>query len=126
MISFEDAGTILDEIAEELPEEFYRELNGGIVLLHRSKLHARSLDPSRLYILGQYHYQPRGLGRYIEIYYGSFRRVYGHLDPERQKEELRRVLLHEFTHHIESLAGERGLEIKDAIRMEEYRKKFNQ
>jgi hypothetical protein len=43
------------------------------------------------------------------------------LDAEGQKAELRRILRHEFTHHLESLAGEKGLEIKDRIEIEKYK-----
>ena len=59
-------------------------------------------------------------GRMIKIYYGSFERMYSWMDEEQLTEELREVLRHEFTHHIESLAGERGLEIKDEIQLQEY------
>ena len=31
------------------------------------------------------------------------------------------VLLHEFRHHLESLAGERDLEIEDAVELTQYR-----
>ena len=124
MITFEEVGTILDDIADSLPDEFYKRLNGGIILLPEAKLHPESRNSADLYIMGEYHHDPRGLGRYISIYYGSFMRMYAHSDPQTQREQLQKVLLHEFTHHIESLAGERGLEIKDAISMEKYRKKF--
>ena len=124
MITFDEVGTILDDIADELPDEFYTLLNGGIVLLPEAKLHPESKSPANLYILGEYHHDPRGLGRYISIYYGSFTRMYAYADLDTQRQQLKRVLLHEFTHHIESLAGERGLEIKDAIHMENYLKKF--
>jgi hypothetical protein len=60
------------------------------------------------------------MGRYITIYYGSFSHVYGHLEKKALKEQLRETLKHEFTHHIESLAGERGLEIKDARYIADY------
>ncbi|MDR1754967.1 MAG: hypothetical protein LBR74_08745, partial [Eubacterium sp.] len=66
-------------------------------------------------------HEPYGLGRYINIYYGSFVRARGYLDAEGQKAELRRILRHEFTHHLESLAGEKGLEIKDRIEIEKYK-----
>ena len=33
ILSFDAVGDLLDELAEEFPEEFYRELNGGISLL---------------------------------------------------------------------------------------------
>ena len=124
---------MLDDIADEIPEEFYRELNGGVFLLPDTKMHPDSMGvedktgPENLYILGEYHNDRKGmggLGRYIVIYYGSFIRLYPNLRPQRQKEELRRVLIHEFTHHLESLAGERGLEIKDAVKLEKYRQRF--
>ena len=128
-ITFEEVGTMLDDIAEEIPKEFYRELNGGVFLLPETKMHPESAKNTadNLYILGEYHNDRKGmggLGRYIVIYYGSFIKLYACLRPEQQKEHLRRVLIHEFTHHLESLAGERGLEIKDAQRINEYKKRF--
>ena len=124
MVTFEEAGEMLDEIADELPETFYRELNGGIILLPETKRHSES---GSLFILGEYNNDRKGyggLGRYIAIYYGSFMSLYAHLNPAQMKEELRRVLVHEFTHHIESLAGDRSLEIKDAKNMAKYRRKY--
>lgn len=116
MLSFEATGELLDKIAEKFPEEFYRELNGGISLLHRSKRNRAGPD---LYVLGEYCYD--AMGRYINIYYGSFAAVYGNESDERLEEELYATLSHEFTHHMESLAGERGLVDKDEQFMEEYR-----
>jgi hypothetical protein len=69
--------------------------------------------------LGEY-IRRRDLGNYINIYYGSINRVYPNLPHDRLKKELRRVLVHEFTHHVECLAGERWLEIKDEIDMADY------
>jgi len=133
-ITFEEAGEMLDDIAEEIPEDFYRELNGGIFLSPDVKIHPESRggginkkSPEDLYILGEYHNDRKGmggLGRYIAIYYGSFIKLYGNLSPDRQKEQLRRVLIHEFTHHLESLAGEKGLAVKDAQQMELYRQRY--
>jgi hypothetical protein len=120
MITIDEAEVMLNEIAAELPPEFFRELNGGILLLPEQKLHSKHIQ-SDLFTLGEYH-DERGLGKYIIIYYGSMLRVFGHLSPARFKEELKETLLHEFTHHLESLAGERGLEIKDEIEMEKYRR----
>ena len=120
MVTMEEAGIILDEIAGELPIEFYNKLNGGILLLPQAKLHPEHKG-NDLYILGQYCYS-NTMGRYITIYYGSFEKLYGHLEPKQFKEELRRTLIHEFTHHVESLAGDKSLEIKDKKRMSEYRK----
>ena len=118
MISLEEMEEMLDEIAVGFPQELYRELNGGIVLLPEAKLNPVS-SKNDLYILGEYH-RDGNMGRYITIYYGSFMRIYGHLGKESLKEQLIHTLKHEFTHHVESLAGERGLEIKDARYLADY------
>lgn len=120
MVTIEEAGLMLDEIAQELPEEFYRQLNGGILLLPNAKAHPEARGDGDLFIMGEYTHSPT-LGRYITIYFGSFERVYAHLTPEAFKAQLKRVLVHEFTHHLENLAGDRSLEHKDARDMERYR-----
>jgi len=128
VVTFEEVGVMLDDIAEEIPKDFYRELNGGVFVVPDVKKHPESADKhDNLYILGEYHNDRKGmggLGRYIVIYYGSFIRLFSHLDPEQQKEQLRRVLIHEFTHHLESMAGEQGLAIKDEQQMEIYRQRY--
>jgi len=121
MVTIDEAEVMLGEISEELPPEFYEKLNGGILLLPEAKMHPAS-TANHLYILGEYH-RNWDMGRYIAIYFGSFERLYGHLPPEQFREKLRKTLFHEFTHHIESLAGERGLEIKDEERMRKYRRR---
>ena len=118
MISLEEMEVMLDEIASGFPEGLYRELNGGILLLPEAKLNPISKDKD-LYILGEYHID-RNMGRYIIIYYGSFLQIYGHLGREALKEQLIHTLKHEFTHHLESLAGERGLEIEDDQYIKDY------
>ncbi|MDR1688567.1 MAG: metallopeptidase family protein [Clostridiales bacterium] len=123
MVSFDEAAQMLDEIAGEFPAEFYKELNGGINLLPDTKMHPQAGDDGALYIVGEYFRDLRGLGRYINIYFGSFEFLYGSYPKARQKAELRRILRHEFTHHIESLAGERGLEIKDFQDLERYKRR---
>lgn len=120
MVTIDRAHRLLDQIAEELPAELYKELNGGILLLPEAKIspHATADD---LYILGEY--QSGGsMGRLIRIYYGSFEKLFGYLEEEELKEKLRETLFHEFTHHLESLAGERDLEIQDAKQLARYRK----
>ena len=121
MVTFEETGAILDDLAAELPQEFFRHLNGGIVLLPQSKLHSASTGSHPLYIMGEYHHEPFGLGRYIAIYYGSFLRVHGADTPQTHRERLRNTLRHEFTHHMESLSGECGLELRDAEVLRAYR-----
>ena len=113
---------ILDKIAEELPEELFRELNLGIILLPEHKIHPESRDEGKLYIMGEY---VRSMaGRHIAIYYGSFEKVYNGYPIETIEEKLRETLYHEFTHHLESLAGEKDLEIEDAEDLARYRGKY--
>ena len=121
MTTYEEMETVLDKMVSELPMDLFRELNGGVILLPDIKMHEESTRRDNLFILGEYHYDPRGLGRYITIYYGSFMQLYARLAPERQEDKLRRVLYHEFTHHLESLAGERDLEIQDARELLEFK-----
>lgn len=117
--SIDEVHTILDEIAEEIPKEFFEQLNEGIILLPEHKIHPESSARNNLYIMGEY---CRSItGRNIVIYYGSFERIYGGLSIDCLSERLKDTLLHEFTHHLESLAGEKGLEIKDAYDMKRYR-----
>lgn len=119
--SIDEVHEILDDISERLPEAFFKELNEGIVLLPEVKLHPESRSDNKLYIMGQY--VRSFTGRHIAIFYGSFRRVYPNISREKLKVKLRDTLVHEFTHHMESLAGEKGLEIKDAEDMNNYRNK---
>ena len=120
MLTFEEVGAILDGIAEELPREFFKELNGGVLLLPEA-----CQDPGDaeydLYTMGEYVHDE--MGRYIVIYYGSFAALYEDedLSPEEFREELKETLIHEFTHHLESLADERGLDDEDEQEMERFR-----
>jgi len=126
LITYDETRMMLDDIAGELPEAFYKMLNGGIVLLPEVKFHPYDNGSGHLYTLGEYHNDRPGyggLGRYITIYYGSFVRLYGHAAPEKQRIELRKVLIHEFTHHLESLAGDISLQVKDAHELARYKEK---
>ena len=117
MFSIDEINDMLDDIASELPGEIFRELNGGVSLLRETKL--SSADPGGgLYTLGEYRRDQ--MGRYILIYYGSICAVHGGSAPGQMREALKKVLTHELTHHLESLAGERDLEIKDELDLDEY------
>lgn len=108
-----------DSITSELPEEFFKGLNGGVVIAERAKLHKKSLPERPLYILGEYrHGGPEGC--YITLYYGSFLKTKGHLRGKELEDELRRVILHEFRHHLEIRAGEHDLEYEDDLSIAEY------
>ena len=112
MVSIDEAQEILDQVAEGLPKEFYKELNGGIYLKPEVRM-SREPWAKNLYTLGEYNYS-HSMGRYIDIFYGSFQYVFGeHTSRETIAEELRNTLLHEFRHHLEDLAGENALEKED-------------
>ena len=121
ILSFDQVGDLLDEMAEEFPEAFYRARNGGISLLP-DVVEDPEAGAEELYILGEYCNDM--MGKYINLYYGSFEALARLEDwtQEDWEDELYTTLAHEFTHHVEGLAGERGLEIRDQLELEEYRR----
>ena len=118
--NIEEVHNMLDEIAEEIPSEFFKDLNEGVVLLPQYKVHPESMGSKVLYIMGEYSISITG--RNIKMYYGSFKRVHRNRTREYIYNELKETLVHEFTHHLESLAGEKGLEIKDKEALKKYGK----
>ena len=117
LFSIDEIHDMLDDIAAELPEEIFRELNGGVSLLPETK--RNTVDPDGgLYTLGEYRQDQ--MGRYIVLYYGSISTVHGNETQEEMRANLKKLLTHELTHHVESLAGERDLEIKDEIQINKY------
>jgi len=94
---------MLDAACEALPQEIFKDLNGGVNLMPDVKK-----DGSGGIILGLYHHD--AMGRYVEIFYGSIRELYGDIPAEKFRERLTKTLHHELTHHIEGLAGDRSLE----------------
>ena len=111
MISIDRFEEILSDLAEEIPQSFYEELNGGIVVEPGYLLHPEDR---------QYRIDP-AMGKYIVMYYGSFKRAYRHLDEDELTEEMRKVLRHEFRHHVEGRAGVRDLEVWDAEQIAMYK-----
>lgn len=118
MLTIDEMQEVLEKIVEEVPEAFFRELNGGIQLLPDTVIAPEAVDGD-LFTLGEY-CEDSFMGRYIVLYYGSFAEVFHDADDETVAEELKDTLFHEFTHHMESLAGEFGLEVKDAERLAAY------
>lgn len=121
MISLERFEEITEEITGTLPEEFFRELHGGVIVREQVKIHPAARD-NDLFVMGEYH-RDRYLGRFVVLYYGSFAACFWYLTEEALRKKLRRVILHEFRHHLESLAGERDLEIEDARELSAYLQK---
>ena len=115
MLTYAESEEAVAQMVEELPQEILDGLNCGVILRPDTLY-----DDDGLLILGQYHVEPMGLGRYVTINYGSMVVVYGHLSKNAFRKKLRYVLHHELTHHLESLAGDRSLEIQDAIDKRKY------
>ena len=120
MLTFDEVGALLDDMAEEFPPVFFNELNGGVCLLPEARPDPE-FRPGEMYILGEYCNDM--MGRYINLYYGSFAALAEREEwtQEDWEDELWETFSHEFTHHMEGLAGERGLEIKDEAFLEEQR-----
>ena len=102
MLSTADYSRILSRLLDELPAEFFRELSGGVIVSEAAPIpdYARAGD---LYTLGQYQFS-HGM-RQIVMYKGSFDRVYPHAEEAEAVPLLRKVLRHEFRHHLEYLGG---------------------
>jgi len=102
MISAEEYSRLLSELMDELPEEFFRELSGGVIVSDAVQIpdYAREDD---LVVLGEYHVSS-GM-RQIILYRGSFNRAHPDADAAQARTILRGVLRHEFRHHMESLGG---------------------
>ena len=122
VLTIDEVQDMLENMAADLPEWVYNDLNGGILLLPDEVLAPESVEDD-LFTLGEYVCDEM-MGRYIVIYYGSFRALFSEEPRETWEDELRETLRHEFTHHVESLAGERGLEIKDEEELREYFKEI--
>ena len=119
MPTLDEAREMLDGLIAELPGEIFARLNGGVLLLPDVKLSPEAVADD-LYTLGEYEHSHH-MGRTVRIYYGSILRAHGDLPPERLRKTLREVLHHELTHHLESMAGERGLEMDDALHLAWYK-----
>ena len=120
MLSIEEYKSIVSQLMDELPEAFFRELSGGVVVSEDTEIPDYAVG-SDLYTLGKY--RTYSGTRQIVLYKGSFDRVYPQADPEKAMEVLRGVLRHEFRHHLESLGGVRGsssLEAQDEREKEAY------
>ena len=110
VLSFEQAGDLLDKLAESFPEALFDELNGGVNLLEEA-VPDQEFPEARVYVLGEYCNDL--LGRYILLYYGSFAALLSKEDEAGWKAEIFATVAHEFTHHLEETAGLHTLDDKD-------------
>ena len=118
MIEIEEFLEIVEELSEEIPLEFFGDLNGGVRVVEECKSNPHAIN-NDLFILGEYH-RNRTMGNHILIYYGSFMKVYGLLSKEQLKNRVRKTLRHEFRHHLEGRSGLKDLEVEDEIYLRQY------
>ena len=113
ILSIDAVNDILDEMAEGFPAVLFEELNGGVNLLEEA-MPDPEFPEGEMYFLGEF--CDDCLGRYINLYYGSFAALAELEDwtEDDWQRELRETLAHELTHHMESRAGTHALDDKDA------------
>ena len=122
-LSFDEAGALLDELAAPFPEALFEGLNGGVNLREEVMLDPDFPD-REMYVMGDY--RDNLLGRYINLYYGSFAALAEKEDwtLEDWREELRQTLSHELTHHMEGRSGLHALEDRDEEEKAAWRERF--
>ena len=117
MISVEEFKTIISELLDELPDEFFRDLSGG-VLVSEALVIPDYAHGNDLYTMGLY--KVFSGVRQIIVYKGSFDRVYPQADTDKARIILRGILHHEFRHHLEFLGG---IHNSSSLEAEDERKK---
>lgn len=121
LLTIGQVNDLLDDMAGGLPAALFDGLNGGVNLLEETVP-----DPEfpEVYILGEY--CDDLLGRYINLYYGSFAALAAQEDWDRRTwlEELRATLSHELTHHMEARGGLHALDDRDAEELAAWRKEY--
>lgn len=123
VLTFDQVGDLLDEIAERFPAVLFEELNGGVNLLEDT-VEDPEFPAGEMYILGEY--CDDCLGLYIDLYYGSFVALAEREDWDAQiwEEELRMTLAHELTHHMENRSGLHALDDRDAEELALWRQEY--
>ena len=121
--TYEQMGDWLEEIAEQFPEAFFQELDGGIQLEEKAFADP-DFPPGEMYIMGEYVHD--FLGRYILLYYGSFAELLKEEAEEVWKDEIFATVAHEFTHHMEETAGLHALDDKDLEFLEQAMREFEE
>ena len=125
VLSFEQAGDLLDTLAESFPEALFDGLNGG-VNFQEEAVPDQEFPKGQVYILGEY--CDDLLGRYINLYYGSFAAMAENEDwtEEDWEQELRQTLSRELTHHMEGRSGLHALDDKDEAEMAAWQEEYGE
>lgn len=122
-MTIDEVMDFLDETAEQFPPALFDELNGGVNLLEDT-VPDPDFPEGEMFILGEYCNDM--MGRYINLYYGSFAALARQEDWDREtwEAELRTTLSHELTHHMEQRSGLHALDDRDAEELEQWREEF--
>ncbi len=125
ILTIDEVNDLLDEMAEEFPAVLFDELNGGVNLLEEA-VPDPEFPEGEMYILGEY--CDDLLGRYINLYYGSFAALAEREDWDREtwEDELYTTLSHELTHHMEGRGGLHALDDRDAAERAAWRAELEQ
>ena len=119
MVDIDRFYELLNEVCEELPDDFFRELHYGVHLSEECR-YSPYADDGSMVIMGEY--TRSNNGNKITIYYGSFAQTCGWMSEEQLKGKLRATVRHEFRHHMENLAGVYGADSIEHEDREEIRK----
>ena len=119
VLTIDQVNDLLDEMAGEFPPELFDGLNGGVNLLEEAVPDPEFPD---VYIMGEYCTDL--LGRYINLYYGSFAALAEeeNWDQGIWEDELYTTLSHELTHHMEGRSGLHALDDRDEEEIQEFRR----
>ena len=123
IVSIDEVNDFLDDTADAFPEALFDGLNGGVNLLEEERPDPE-FPAGELYILGEF--CDDLLGRYINLYYGSFAALAGKEGWDRRtwEDELYDTLSHELTHHMESRGGLHALDDRDAEELAAWRREY--
>lgn len=123
ILTIDQVNDLLDDMAESFPEVLFDGLNGGVNLLEEA-LPDPEFPEGEMYILGEYCEDM--LGRYINLYYGSFAALAEREDWDQTtwEQELRTTLSHELTHHMERRGGLHALDDRDAEELAAWRAEY--
>lgn len=123
LLTIDQVNDLLDGMAAGFPEALFDGLNGGVNLLEDA-VPDPEFPAGEMYILGEY--CDDLLGRYINLYYGSFSALAEQEDWDREtwEDELRTTLSHELTHHMEARGGLHTLDDRDAEELAAWREEY--
>ena len=123
ILTIDEVNDLLDEMAEGFPAALFDGLNGGVNVLEEA-VPDEEFPEGEMYIMGEY--CEDALGRYINLYYGSFAALAEREDWDQQswEDELYTTLSHELTHHMESRGGLHALDDRDAEELAQWRAEF--